>query len=262
MRKMGRYDRGALRRAICSLCVWSPLWAYSPSVQAQSVAHLEGEIEVAALPQSLLSGQFVSQARIRLLDEGTATVAAGMPAFAYDGAIHDPSRPVVSGDDTFGNALTAAYAGPGLPAVGTTVHAMLLHFDPNLAGLPFSLTQGIARSASITFDRPILGVYVTSQALIATDAIFAHGGVAYSTDAARDMEFNYDGDAYSVSPDRSTLSLTMYGHNGGRFDEARVVLAAAQPTEVPALPGLGWVILGMGLAVPLAMRLTGRGSAA
>lgn len=242
-----------MRRAVWSLCVSSLLWAYTLPVQAQSVTHLEGEIEVSALASSLLSGQFVSQTRIRLLDEGAANVTAGMPAFAYDGAIHDPNRPVVSGDNTFGNALTTAYAGPGLPAVGTPVHSVLLHFDPNLAGLPFSLTQGIARSASITFDRPILGVYVTSQALIATDAVFTPGGVAYSTDAARDLEFNYDGDSYSVSPDRSTLSLTMYGHNGGRFDEARIVLAA-QPTQVPALPGFGSVILVAGLAVLVAMR--------
>ena len=106
----------------------------------------------------------------------------------------------------------------------TEVYSILLHFDPNLSGLPFSLTQGIARSAIITFDRPIIGVYVTSGALNTTDDIFTPSGVTFPTTSGRDMEFNYDGDYYSISPDRYELSLTMYCHNGGVLDEMRIIL--------------------------------------
>lgn len=193
--------------------------------QAQNVVGLSGDIEVASFPASLLSGQFVSQTSIRLLLEGPGIVTAGMPGFPYDGAIHNPALPVIPGDNTFGNAITTPYGGPGLPAVGTELYSILLHFDPNLSGLPFSLTDGIGRSGSISFDQPILGVYVDSGAMNSTDAIFKPGGVTYTTNAARDMEFNYDGDSYSISPNRYTLTLTMFGHNGGFFDEARIILA-------------------------------------
>jgi hypothetical protein len=222
------------------------LLAVAPSSRAQSVTQLTGDIEVVAFPPSLLPGQFVSQARIRLLHEGLAAAAAGMPGFPVDGAIHDPNLPVAPGDNTFGNAITTPYAGPGLPPAGAQVYSVLLHFDPNLSSLPFNLAVGVARSATISFDRPILGVYVTSSALNATDAGFGADGVAYSTSIARDLEFNYDGDAFSVSPDRRTLSITMYGHNGGFFDQARILVAPAP--AVPALGGAGLGLLGAALA--------------
>ncbi len=205
--------------------------------EAWSAPQLAGEIEPAAFPASLLSGQFVSQTHIRLLYEGPGTVTGGMPGFLFDGAFHDPGLPVAPGDDPFGNAVTTPYAGPGLPAAGTTVYSVLLHFDPNLSGLPFSLTEGIALQATIAFDQPILGVYVTSDALNATDGVFGAVGVAYPTESARDMEFNYDGDTYAVSPDRSTLSFTAFGHNGGRFDQARILLAAEPTSVVPDVVG-------------------------
>ena len=231
-----------------SLLVLLILLAYALPSQAQNVTHLSGDIEVAAFPPSLLAGQFISPTRIRLLHEGPGVVAAGMPGFLYDGAIHDPSRPVAPGDNTFGNAITTPYGGPGLPAVGTQAYSVLLHFDPNLAGLPFSLTTGIARSATITFDQKILGVYVTSGALVATDSIFNPGGVVYSTNPGRDLEFNYDGDVYAISPDRYTLSLTMYGHNGGQFDEARI---AAGDGACAGGSRIGWLRLSV-LAAALA----------
>jgi len=109
------------------------------------------------------------------------------------------------------------------------VYSILLHFDPNLSGIPFDLTQGIAQSGSITFDRPILGVYVTSGALNATDSIFSPGGVSYPTSPGRDLDFNYYGDQYSISPDRHELSLTMFCHNGDVFDEMRIILGNYVP---------------------------------
>ena len=193
------------------------------------ISSISGQIEVVEIPPSLNGGAFISQTHIRLMHEGSAIVPAGMPNFIYDGAYHDPSLPVVQGDNTFGNAITTPYSGPGLPAVGTEVYSILLHFDPDLSSLDFSLTEGIAQSGTITFDRPILGVYVTSGALNTTDDIFTPNGVTFPSTTGRDMEFNYgtdqyDGDRYSISLDRYELTLTMYVHNGGFLDEMRIIL--------------------------------------
>ena len=199
--------------------------AGAPSqVSGAIITAMSGAIEVVEFPPSLNGGAFISQTHIRLIREGPGVVTAGVPDFTYDGAYHDPSLPVVPGDNTFGNAVTTPYSGPGLPAVGTEVYSVLLHFDPNLSSLPFSLTEGIAQSATIIFDRPIIGVYVTSGSLTVTDVIFSPSGVTFPSGNGRDMEFNYDGDIYAVSPDRYELSLTMYGHNGGALDEMRVIL--------------------------------------
>ena len=206
------------------LALLAPLTIALPC-HAQNVVGLTGAIEVHAFPPSLQAGQFVDSTVIRLLLEGPGTVTTGMPGFPFDGAVHNPALPVAPGDNTFGNAITTAYSGPGLPTAGTEVYSVLLHFDPDLASRPFSLTLGKSAAATISFDQQIIGVYVDSPALNATDAMFTPGGVTYSTNAARDMEFNYGGDNYSISPDRYTLSLTMFSHNGGFFDEARVILA-------------------------------------
>jgi hypothetical protein len=194
------------------------------------ITGISGEIEVTEIPASLDAGDFISQTHIRLMREGPGIVTPVMPNFDPDGAYHDPSLP--NAGSTFGNAITTPYSGPGLPAAGSDVYSVLLHFDPDVSDLPFSLTQGIEQSGTITFDRPILGVYVTSEALDATDDIFTPSGVTFSPDDRRDMEFNYDGDIYAISPDRYELSLTMFGHNGGYFDEMRVILE-----PVSACPG-------------------------
>jgi hypothetical protein len=82
----------------------------------------------------------------------------------------------------------------------------------------------VAASGTITFNRPIIGVYVTSGALNATDDIFTPGGTTFPLVSGRDMEFNYDGDYFSISTNRLTLSLTMFSHNGGVLDEMRIIL--------------------------------------
>jgi hypothetical protein len=209
---------------------------FVPVKSEAQVVGVSDQIEVVTLPPSLLGGIFTSQTHIRLMHEGTGIVTSDMPGFAYDGAYHNPGLPTVPGDSTFGNAITTPYSGPGLPAAGTEVYSILLHFDPNISGLPFSLTQGMAQSGSISFDRPILGVYVTSEALNATDSIFSPGGISYPTSPGRDMEFNYAGDQYSISPDRHELALTMFVHNGGVFDQMRIVLSANPPTPAINVP--------------------------
>jgi len=196
------------------------------------IGGISGEIEIVDMPSNLDVGQFTSKTHIRLIHEGSGIVTANMPVFNYDGAYHDPNLPIVNGDNTFGNAITIPYSGSGLPAVGTEVYSILLHFDPDLTGLPFNLNEGIGRSATITFNRPILGVYVTSGALDNIDDIFTPSGVIFPSTSARDMEFNYDGDQYSISSDRYQLSLTMFSHNGGILDEMRVVFLANPTVDV------------------------------
>ena len=187
---------------------------------------ISGEIEIVSIPSNLNVGQFISSTHIRLIHEAAGTITANMPDFDYDGAYHDPGLPIVYGDNTFGNAVTAAYDGPGLPEVGTQVYSILLHFDPDLTDSSFSLSEGIGRTGTITFNRPILGVYVTSAKLNTTDNIFTPNGVTFPTTSARDMEFNYDGDQYSIFPDRYGLSLTMFSHYGGILDEMRIIFEA------------------------------------
>ena len=177
------------------------------------IAGITGSIEAVDIPPSLDGGDFISQDYVRLMHEGVGMVTASLPPFLYDGAYHDPALPIVSGDDTFGNAITTPYSGPGLPPIGTEVYSVLLHFDPHVSSLPFDLTQGVAQSGTITFNRSILGVYVTSNALNITDNIFSPSGVTFSSSMGRDMEFNYDGDMYAISPDRHELSVTMFSHN-------------------------------------------------
>jgi FlgD Ig-like domain/Divergent InlB B-repeat domain len=190
----------------------------------QIISAINGEMEVASMPADLSGGEFTSPIHIRLIHEGTGTIEPGTPDFQYDGAYHNPSLGIVYGDVTFGNAITTAYSGSGLPSVGTEVYCLLLHFDPAVSGLPFDLSLGIKQSAEITFTREIIGVYVTSAALDNTDDIFSPTGTIFPLTTGRDMEFNYDGDYYLVSPDRYTLTLTMFSHNGGVLDEMRVIL--------------------------------------
>ena len=231
---------GRTRPAVSGPCLrsWGLVWLMTIVAaiagRAQSVVTITGNIETVALPSNLGGGQFISQTHIRMMDEGTGTVTAATPGFQADGAYHNPSLGVgYPADSTFQNAIVTAYAGPGLPAAGTEVHSYLLHFDPDVSGLSFSLTEGIAQSGTITFDRPIIGVYVTSGALNATDAVFTPTGTVFSTSSARDMEFNYDGDAFSVSADRLTLNITMFSHNGGVFDQARIILGVDEPEPIP-----------------------------
>jgi hypothetical protein len=148
--------------------------AGAPSqVSGAIITAMSGAIEAVDISPSLEGGVFWGQDHIRLMHEGCGTATADMPYVIYDGTYHDPSLPVVPGDNTFGNAVTTPYSGPGLPADGTEVYSVLLHFDQNLSILPFSLTEGIAQSATITSDRPIIGVYVTSGSLNVTDDIFS-----------------------------------------------------------------------------------------
>ena len=201
----------------------------------QIVTGISGEIEIVDMPSNLNGGQFTSQTHIRLMFEGAGTVTDGMPDFLYDGAYHDPNLGIPPGiDNTFGNAITTPYSGPGLPAVGTEVYSVFMHFDPDLSGVPFNLNEGIGLTGTITFDRPILGVYVTSGALNTTDNIFTPSGVTFSSSIGRDMEFNYDGDQYSISQDRYELSLTMFCHNGGVLDEMRIILETNPTVDVNA----------------------------
>ena len=239
--KMMKSTRRLIFLSICALLIGSA--AVPGELNGAIITGISGEIEVKEIPASLDGGDFISQTHIRLMHEGVGIVTAGMPDFLYDGAYHDPGLPIAPGDNTFGNAVTTPYNGPGLPAVGTEVYSVLLHFDPNLSGLPFSLTEGIAQAGTIVFDRPILGVYVTSGALDATDDIFSPSGVIFPSAAGRDMEFNYDGDIYLISPDRYELSLTMFTHNGGVLDEMRIILSSA---SVNSCPGDIWPAEGDG----------------
>jgi Bacterial Ig domain/Bacterial surface protein, Ig-like domain len=182
------------------------------------VDSMTGEIEQAPIPPSLESGDFVSQTHIRLLDEGVGLVTADMPAFAFDAATYAD-----------GLVITPA-SGPGLPDPGTEVHSVLLHFDPDVGGLPFSLTMGVSRSAVVTFSQDILGVYVSSTELVASDGAFGSGDI-FTADYRREMEFTYAGDSFAIDPGRRQLEVTMFGHNGGFFDEMRVILV--EPPNQP-----------------------------
>jgi hypothetical protein len=101
-----------------------------------------------------------------------------------------------------------------------------------VSGLPFDLGSGIGRSAVITFDRPVIGAYVTSNALAAADDVFSPT-TTFSTISGRDMEFDDDGDSFAISADRRELSVTQFSHNGGVFAEMRIIL----PARDASVPG-------------------------
>jgi hypothetical protein len=184
------------------------------------VAALDGAVEQVPVPVDLNSGVFVSQDFIRLFNEGPGAVTSTMNDFSWDGALFA------------GSASTTPYAGPGLPPVGTEVCSVGLHFDADVAGLPFNLSTGVTQQGTVTFDRDIIGVWVAGADLLASDAAFSPG-TAFPDDSRREMEFTYLGDEFSIDASRRTLSVTMFNHDGGFLDEARVILAASAEQNTP-----------------------------
>lgn len=113
----------------------------------------------------------------------------------------------------------------GTVAGGTNVDVYLFRSDAIGDG------GGVAYSADVTFDRPILGVIVRSEGLRATDAVIGHPGVTYSQQAsyatARGYELVPNYEWFSIDLNGRTLRLRP--RTSGSTDEIRV-LTSGDPT--------------------------------
>lgn len=168
-------------------------------------------------------------------------IAAGVVAVAGDARKH--RQPISLGDDVFedGDSLWAIVergdvqlleplgveiSEPGVVAhdtsrtwavvdSGTYVNTHVLHFDPPGAG-------GGRTRGSVTFDTIVLGVIVSRDSLVATDARLSAPGLVYPAAATRGAELGgAEADTIELSADRRTVTFSASVASGA--DEIRVI---------------------------------------
>ncbi len=115
-----------------------------------------------------------------------------------------------------------------LPA-GTMVDSYLLHWDP--VDTPDSHTMASGR---VTFRRPILGVIIRFDDLIATDALLGIPNVNYPVKGDGRLESfrqSQTGDKFTLSEDRQTLEVTLQARKTNGLDQIRILVAAPSSEE-------------------------------
>ncbi len=181
---------------------------------------VSGQLSIPSpIPVSLAPGAFTSNSLFWLIPEVTS---------------------VVTPQD-----IPAGVLGGIIPA-GTRVDAYVVHANPTKAG-------GVVFSGGATFDTQVVGLYVGSASLNATDAItqlFGSPIVTYpSSDPNRGLEIGpgcSPCDAYLLSGGNSTITYT-WNTAGNGIDEARLLVISPVPEISPSLliaAGLGAVALG------------------
>ena len=134
----------------------------------------------------------------------------------------------------FGSVTTGT---TGTLAAGTQVTDYIFHYDfPGMG-------NGNQTSGTITFDAPILGLEIFTNALDNSDATFAVPGVTYFTGQDRGLEKFINSpngmDNFSVSGDALTYNIDSWSTTDG-IDEIRVITAIPEPsTALPALLAAG-----------------------
>jgi hypothetical protein len=115
--------------------------------------------------------------------------------------------------------LAAQLVNVTIPA-GTVVDAYLMHFDIVSANTNFI--------GSVTFARPILGVFVTGAFLNTSNPAFGVPGVSYAS-SGRAVELNGmgGGDTFTISPDLTTFSFNFRTNMG--IDEVRFLTSVPEP---------------------------------
>ncbi len=133
---------------------------------------------------------------------------------------------------TASGTSAATSLSPGLVPAGTTIHSHFLHADP------VDSTPRIFEG-TLTFDRPILGLIVTTVRLNATDSLLGLPGITYeNASGGRGAEGS---DRFTISADR--LRLEFRFSTSSSTDNIRIITL---PT-----PGASAVLLGL---LPLARR--------
>jgi len=116
-----------------------------------------------------------------------------------------------------------------LPA-GTVVDSYLLHWDPGDISTSYRIASG-----QVTFRRPILGVIVGLDGLVAGDAGFGFPDADYSVKGvARGLEPSSHGetaDTVILSEDRLTLGVTLQAKKQNGLDQLRVLVATPLSEE-------------------------------
>lgn len=115
-------------------------------------------------------------------------------------------------------------------AAGTLVRSYIFHYSPtsNLAPRKATRVKGV-----ISFDRPILGLIVRHEELVASMGKFAQRRLG-ELHPRRQTDFSdeRDGDRITLSPDRKTLSLDLISP-GRSSDLVRVILSASSGPKAP-----------------------------
>ena len=119
----------------------------------------------------------------------------------------------------------------GTLSAGLSVESYLVHFDR--VGNASTNTQ--VTGATITFDRPILGVIVTTAYHTASDSVVGNAGVTYAV-LGRNLNFG-SGDIVTLSADMLTITLNLKESTG--VDNIRIITTPEPGTL--ALFGLGIV---------------------
>lgn len=242
--------------------------------QDSRVQVIEGEVEVAAAlnisedpPTRLIAGQ---AAVVDTSDDASVRIQAASDAFVYQWQAV-ANAPALTGEIRYVPAIPTAlslsasegdeiqlyperaginlqadtlvtFSEPGerraftnvqstLPA-GTTVDSYFISLYP--VGEP---EQTLSCHATITFDRPILGLIATGEHLNQTHSVFGLPGVDYAIKSAENgkiisgLEISISGpdmsDRISLSDDRKTLRVEL--HAGEALDQMRVLVASKQP---------------------------------
>ncbi|MEO8661480.1 MAG: PEP-CTERM sorting domain-containing protein [Bryobacteraceae bacterium] len=130
----------------------------------------------------------------------------------------------------------------GTIPMGTKIDAYIIHADTlALAGTIFT--------GSVTFDTPILGIYVSDTTLDFSDGLAQTYGspiVTYPTGFVnRGLELPPGGnDSIILSPDHRTVTLTL-NTSGTSLDELRLLVATPVPEPASlGMAGLGLLSLG------------------
>ena len=112
---------------------------------------------------------------------------------------------------------------------GTVVHSYLVHFDSD-AGQK-------TRTAIIEFEDPIIGLMSDPNTLVNTDFLaFADPKFETATSGAGRGMLESGQDAYTISPDGKTLTVTMRS-NSANLDDLRVLTLSSLQFEDIGLPG-------------------------
>ncbi|WP_145245967.1 hypothetical protein [Aeoliella mucimassa] len=178
---------------------------------------LSGDIEAIAQPTDATPGAtYSTNDNILIWSEGVIDITTAVTV-NHDGSEATMQGIAPNGVGSSNNVPTS---------VSGEYQSYMIHFDT-----PGSLTY---KSATITFDTPILGIAFENPALLATDL----SGTTYWNSGDRGLE---GGDFIQVTNGGYTLVLDVIGVNGVAIDNIRVLTAVPEMTTILSWAGLAGI---------------------